>query len=99
MVLNGDAGARSGLVANFFQRVAKHFANEMAVVTPNGRLLAHSPAEGLKKWQALPAGERRWLDDLGPHDSSRAPEPPAGGVILNGFPRALTRDDTGQLQL
>jgi hypothetical protein len=71
----------------------------MAVVTPNGRLLAHSPAEGLKKWQALPADERRRLDDLGPYDPSRDPEPPAGGVILNVFARALRRDDAGRLQV
>jgi hypothetical protein len=97
-VLNGDAGARPGLVATFFRRVARHFANETAVVTPNGRLLAHSPAEGLKKWRALPADERRRLDDLGPYDPSRDPEPPAGGVILNVFARALTRDADGRLR-
>jgi hypothetical protein len=99
VVLNGDAGARPGLVANFFRRVARHFANEMAVVTPNGQLLAHSPAEGLKKWQALPAEERRRLDDLGLYDSSRDLASPKGGVILNVFARALTRDAAGRLQL
>jgi hypothetical protein len=32
-----------------------------------------------------------------PYDSSRDPEPPAGGVILNVFARALARDDAGRL--
>jgi hypothetical protein len=98
-VLNGDAGSRPGLVANFFKRVAKHFANEVAVVTPNGRLLAHSPDEGLRKWKTLPADERRRLDNLGEYNASLDPEPPPGGIILNVFARGLVRDAGGRLQI
>ena len=99
MVLNGDAGSRPGLVSTFFRRVAKHFANECAVVTPNGRLLSHSPAEGLAKWRQLPAAERKRLDDLGKYDTAHDPAPPPGGVILRVFARGLVRDPQGKLQI
>jgi hypothetical protein len=98
MVLNGDAGSRPGMVGTFFKRVAKHFANEVAVVTPNGRLLSHSPAEGLATWQKIPKAERTTLEDLGKYDATLDPGPPAGGLILNVYARGLMRDPAGRLQ-
>jgi hypothetical protein len=98
-VLNGDAGSRPGMVSTFFRRVAKHFANESAVVTPNGRLLGHASADGLAKWRQLPAGERKRLDDLGKYDSGHDPAPPPGGVILRVFTRGLERDPEGKLRI
>jgi hypothetical protein len=96
-VLNGDAGSRPGMVAAFFGRVARHFANEVAVVTPNGQLLSHDPDEGLKKWRQLPAAERRRLDDLGHYADRLDPTPPEGGLALLVYARALKRDRTGHL--
>ena len=99
LALNGDAGNQPGMVSTFFRRVAKHFANEMAVVTPNGQLLSHDPDEGLKKWRALPSGQRRKLDDLGNFDESYLPSPPPRGLVLKVYSRGLVRDDQGQLQI
>jgi hypothetical protein len=99
LVLNGDAGSQPGMVSTFFRRVAKHFANEMAVVTPNGQLLSHDLDEGLKKWRALPADQRRKLDDLGEFDASFLPAPPPRGLVLNVYSRGLMRDDQGRLQI
>jgi len=99
VALNGDAGNQPGMVSTFFRRVAKHFANEMAVVTPNGHLLSHDLDEGLKKWQALPEAQRRKLDDLGKFDGSFLPAPPQGGIVLQVYSRGLIRDKQGQLQV
>lgn len=99
LVLNGDAGNQPGMASTFFRRVAKHFANEMAVVTPNGQLLSHNLDEGLRKWQAIPADRRRKLDDLGMFDESYLPSPPPRGLILQVFSRGLIRDDQGELNI
>jgi hypothetical protein len=99
MVLNGDAGSRPAMVGTFFKRVAKHFANEVAVVTPNGRLLSHSLAEGLAMWQRMSKAERTTLEDLGKYDATLDPGPPAGGLILNVYARGLIRDPAGRLQV
>jgi hypothetical protein len=99
LALNGDAGNQPGMVSTFFRRVAKHFANEMAVVTPNGQLLSHDPDEGLKEWRALPSGQRRKLDDLGNFDESYLPSLPPRGLVLKVYSRGLVRDDQGQLQI
>jgi hypothetical protein len=80
------------MVAMFFKRVAKHFANEVAVVTPNGKLLSASLTEGLQKWHALPEAERRHLDDLGPDDAALTPEPPAQGLVLAVYARAFDHE-------
>jgi hypothetical protein len=85
------------MVATFFKRVARHFANEVAVVTPNGKLLSHDPAEGLKRWKALPAAERRKLDDLGAYDARLDPAPPEGGLALKVYARGLVRGADGKL--
>jgi hypothetical protein len=79
--------------------MANHFANEMAVVTPNGKVLAHGGAlrEGLEKWRKLPEGERKKLEDLGKPDPPLEPAPPAGGLILAVFARPLARDGSGEL--
>jgi hypothetical protein len=96
--LNGDAGDGDDLVARFFRRVARHFANETALVTPNGELLSHSLDDGLKKWRALPESARKRIEDLGTPGPGRDPGPPAGGVILKVFARALERDAGGALR-
>jgi hypothetical protein len=87
------------MVANFFRRVARHFANEAAVVTPNGRLLAHSPADGLAKWRKLPEAERTRLEDLGPSDPRLTPTPPPGGLVVKVYARGLVRDAGGRLAI
>jgi hypothetical protein len=97
LALNGDAGARGDMVSTFFKRVAKHFANEVAVVTPNGRLLSHDPAEGLARWKKLPRAERKRLADLGRYDTRLDPSPPPGGLVLKVYARALTRGPGGRL--
>ena len=96
IVLNGDAGSRPGMVGTFFKRVAKHFANEVAVVTPNGRLLSHSPAEGLATWQKIPKAERTTLEDLGKYDATLDRVPPTGGLVLKVYARGLMRDPAGR---
>jgi hypothetical protein len=73
--------------------VKGHFANEWAVVTPNGQYLAHDLAEGIKKWKALPADERRKVDEIGAYDLGQEPAPPKGGLILQVYSRALTPID------
>lgn len=99
MVLNGDAGNQPGMVATFFRRVAKHFANQSAVVTPNGQLLSADLDQGLEKWRLLPAQQRRKLDVLGEFDASFLPSPPARGLIANVYSRGLRRDGNGELQI
>lgn len=99
LALNGDAGNQPGMVSTFFRRVANHFANEVAVVTPNGELLSHDLDEGLKKWKEMPADQRRKLDDLGPFDDSYLPSPPPEGLVLQVFSRGLMRDEKGRLQI
>ena len=85
------------MVSAFFKRVARHFANEVAVVTPNGKLLSHDPAEGLARWKKLPPAERKRLDDLGPYDAKLDPAPPPGGLVLKVYSRALARGPGGEL--
>jgi hypothetical protein len=80
------------MVSKFFKQVSRHFANDMAVVSPNAELLAHSPAEGLKKWKEIPAERRKTLADFGEYDASLDPAPPAGGLRFNVFARAFVRN-------
>ncbi len=87
------------MVSTFFKRVARHFANDVAVVTPNGKLLSRSLDEGLLKWKQLPRIERETLEDLGKYDKSLDPAPPAGGLILKIYARGLVRDAGGRLQI
>jgi hypothetical protein len=87
------------MAAQFMKRLAGHFANETAVATPNGKLLAASLDEGLRKWKQLPRDERRRLADLGTYDAKRDPAPPAGGLILKAYARGLTRDGAGRWQV
>src|SRR5262249_54054835 len=87
------------MVATFMKRLAGHFANAMAVATPNGKLLSGDLDKGLAKWQELPAAERKKLDDLGKFDPKSEPQPPAGGLILKVFARGLERDKDGKLQI
>jgi hypothetical protein len=87
------------MVSAFFKRVARHFANEVAVVTPNGKLLSHSPRDGLKSWQNLPRAERTALQDLGRYDIALDPAPPLKGLILKVYARGLVRDSQGNLQI
>jgi hypothetical protein len=76
-------------VLPFHNRIAKHFSNEVGVITPNGKYLSGDPARGLKMWKELPQSERKTLEDLGSHDPNLTPTPPAGGLILNVYTRAL----------
>jgi hypothetical protein len=82
----------------FLGRVAKHFSNEIAFVTPNGQLLSTKPAEALAKWKRLPASDRKRLDDLGMFDATLLPKPPPDGLIVNVFARGFQRDAAGRLQ-
>jgi hypothetical protein len=87
------------MVATFFKRIAKHFANEVAVVTPNGQLLSHSLNEGLAKWEKIPETERKTLEDLGKYDTTLDPVPPTGGLVLKVYARGLMRDPVGRFQI
>jgi hypothetical protein len=80
------------MVSKFFKQVSRHFANDMAVVSPNAELLAHQPADGLKKWKAMPSEERRLMVDFGAYNESLDPAPPVGGLRFNVFARAFTRN-------
>jgi hypothetical protein len=82
----------------FLGRVAKHFANEVAVVTPNGEFLSQDAAEALKKWKQMPASKRKHLADLGEYDSKLDPSPPPNGLVINVYARALRRSDTGRFE-
>lgn len=99
VVLNGSVDKRGDMVSRFFKQVSRHFANDMAVVTPNAQLLAHAPAEGLKKWKELPAEERKTLADFGAYDDSLDPAPPAGGLRFDVFARGLQRNGAGALEI
>jgi hypothetical protein len=79
------------------KRMSNHFANETAVVTPNGKVLSHYPVEGLAKWKALPAQERKSFADLGKYDPRLDPAPPAGGLILKVYERGLVHGPDGRL--
>jgi hypothetical protein len=83
-------------VGNFLKRVKGHFANETAVVTPNGKLLAGDPTAGLARWKQLPEDERKHLDDLGPYDPAAYGVPPLGGLIVRVYARPLERDEHGE---
>jgi hypothetical protein len=87
------------MVSRFFRRVARHFANEVAVVTPNAKVLSHSPADGLKKWKQLPEAQRKNLEDFGKYGARLDPAPPPKGLIVKVYARGLTRDSTGRLQI
>lgn len=99
VVLNGSVDKRGDMVSRFFKRISRHFANDMAVVTPNAELLAHAPGEGLKKWKALPVEERRTLADFGEYDASLDPQPPAGGLRFDVFARGFQRNGSGSLDI
>jgi hypothetical protein len=98
LVLDGDC-TRQEMTANFMKRLKGHFANEMAIATPNGKLLSAYAEGGLKAWKELPRTERTKLDDLGKYDVSRDPAPPAGGLVLKVFARPLERDSAGVLHV
>jgi hypothetical protein len=87
------------MVANYFKRIAAHFANEYAVVTPNGLKLSGGLQDGLDRWKKMPEAQRKVLDDLGPYAVSLDPAPPARGLIVKVFARALTHDSEGQLSI
>jgi hypothetical protein len=87
------------MVSRFFKQVSRHFANDMAVVTPNAELLAHAPAEGLKKWKELPAEQRKTLADFGEYDASLDPLPPSGGLRFAVFARGFQRNGAGSLEI
>ncbi len=98
MVLDGDCGQQE-MGSRFLKQIGGSFANEIAVVTPNGQALSSEPDEGLQRWRTLPPAVRRRLDDLGCYDSSLVPTPPAGGLILRVFARGLNRDPAGRWQI
>jgi hypothetical protein len=79
------------MVGKFRNRIKGHFANEVAIVTPNGKLLSAYPEEALKKWKELPESERKTLEDLGKYDAALDPTPPPGGLILKVYTRPLSR--------
>lgn len=81
------------------KQIKGHFANETAIVTPNGEMLATDPAEGLQRWRQLPRAERRAVDYLGKYEVKREPSPPPGGLVLNVFARPLVRDSGGDLEI
>jgi hypothetical protein len=87
------------MVGKFLERMAGHFANETAVVTPNARILSTSLEEGLAKWKKLPQAERKTLEDFGTHDPKLDPVPPPGGLILAVFARGLARTPDGRLEI
>jgi hypothetical protein len=92
VVLNGSVDKRGDMVSKFFKQVSRHFANDMAVVSPNAELLAHQPADGLKKWKEMTPEQRKLMVDFGEYDASLDPAPPTGGLRFNVFARAFTRD-------
>jgi hypothetical protein len=87
------------MVAAFLKRLAGHFANETAVATPNGKVLAGSLSDGLAKWKKLPRDQRTRLEDLGKYDSRRDPQPPPKGLILKVYARGLTRAGDGRFKI
>ena len=89
-MLNGDCGKQE-LGRTFLKRIKGHFANEVAVVTPNGEYLSSSLTAGLQKWKELPAEQRKKLEPMGAHDPDLEAAPPPGGLILQVFSRALAR--------
>ncbi len=99
MVLDGSVDKRGDMVSRFFKQVSKHFANDMAVVSLNAELLAHAPADGLKKWKELPAERRKTLTDFGAYDASLDPEPPRGGLRFKVFARGFSRNGSGALEI
>lgn len=90
---------RGDMVSRFFKQVSKHFANDMAVVSPNGELLAHGLDEGLKKWTEIPEERRKTLADFGEYDASLDPKPPTGGLRFKVFARGFSRNDAGALEI
>jgi hypothetical protein len=99
VVLDGSVDKRGDQVSRFFKQVSKHFANDMAVITPNAELLAHGPEEGLKKWKEIPPEKRRSLADFGEYDASLDPLPPAGGLRFKVYARGLIRHPSGSLEI
>jgi hypothetical protein len=81
------------------KRLAGHFANETAAVTPNGKMLSHYAAAGLAAWKKLPPSERTHLDDLGKYDTKLVPTAPEKGLILKVYSRPLVRDADGKWQI
>jgi hypothetical protein len=99
VVLDGSVDKRGDQVSRFFKQVSKHFANDMAVITPNAELLAHGLEEGLKKWKEIPPEKRTALADFGEYDASLDPLPPAGGLRFKVFARGLFRNPSGSLEI
>lgn len=87
------------MVSRFFKQVARHFANDMAVVSPNGDLLHHSLAEGLAKWRAMAEADRKKLVDYGAYDASLDPQPPPKGAVFKVWARAFSRRDDRSLEI
>jgi len=99
VVLNGSVDKRGDMVSRFFRQVSKHFANDIAVVTPNAELLSHSLDEGLRKWKELPESSRRALADFGTYDPALDPQAPRGGLRFRVFARAFQRSSAGTVEL
>jgi hypothetical protein len=99
VVLDGSVDKRGDQVSRFFKQVSKHFANDMAVITPNAELLAHGLEDGLKKWKEIPREQRTTLADFGEYNASLDPAPPAGGVRFKVFARGFVRSPAGSLEI
>lgn len=85
------------------------FEAKQSCVTASGKILADTVGAGidleetLAKWRALPEAERApgavKIAERGPDDPKFAEiAPPAGGLILKVFTRALMRDNDGNLR-
>lgn len=74
-------------------------SNSWAVVTPNGDFLSTSARQGVAKWRELPKKDRLKLADLGKPNGPVEPAPPANGLVLKVFSRALDRDKAGKLAI
>jgi hypothetical protein len=85
------------MAGTFRKRIKGHFANEVAIVTPNGKLLSAYPEDALKKWKELPEAERKTLEDLGKYDPALDATPPTKGLILKVYTRSLARNADNQL--
>jgi len=79
-------------------------ANSFTVATAGGKVLAndsygaHVVAEGFEKWKKLPEADRKpGAIKVGAESPKPRLDPPAGGLIVRAYTRALKRDDKGQL--
>jgi hypothetical protein len=101
------AGRRPDAEGKFIrERLKRPSWNGWIATTPNGTILNDEPyldlviLRGLEKWNGLPEEERRpglKLEDLGSADPALDLAPPAGGLVLGVFIRALERSAKGDL--